>query len=656
MQHLEHGASECFMVDATRGVASPLPFRRGLSRTAGRGAGGGVSRALNFLFLFFFLLPFTLSAQITPSRDTTNKVKVESSVTGEYFLKGDRYIQKLSGNVRLRQDSTLVFCDTAILDQDDAILRGNVLIEQGDSVRVYGDSAHYFGATRQSDIFGNVVLINGRQQLFTSRLHYDLNTKVATYHEGATLTNGKSQLTSSHGYYYTEQKQVYFKGDVLATDPEFTLRTDTMSFNTETQMVQFLAPTLISQQGSRIYCEGGFYDIENNVAEFDKNPQYERDGQRGRSRKMRYNGATKEYILEGDAFINEPAAEREVKADVIRYNTDTEKAVFIGNVDYRDSTQFITGHEVRYDNRNKQYQLSGRGRVIDPPNIIEADSIDFNDQLGRGVALGSVIWQDTASDVTLLSFRMDYNKQTSYLHAYGGFGESAAGGRPLMKSLIERDTLYMSSDTLTSFKPDSTSDNRLLIAYRDVRIFKKDLQAACDSLTFNSADSIFHFHKLSQLPVIWADTSQFSADTIRMLLKNKKIDRIWLRQNALVINSEDEVMFNQIKGRNNTVFFSEDEAREMLVEGNAQALYYALDDKKAYIGVNETECSEMRLYFGNNQVESIKFYTQPKGKFTPMKKAGTGSKTLEGFFWEKTRRPRSVADLLTNSLNFAPRF
>ena len=255
---------------------------------------GGVSRALNFLFLFLFLLPFTLSAQITPSRDTTNKVKVESSVTGEYFLKGDRYVQKLSGNVRLRQDSTLVFCDTAILDQDDAILRGNVLIEQGDSVRVYGDSAHYFGATRQSDIFGNVVLINGRQQLFTSRLHYDLNTKVATYHEGATLTNGKSQLTSSHGYYYTEQKQVFFKGEVLATDPEFTLRTDTMSFNTETQMVQFLAPTLISQQGSRIYCEGGFYDIENNVAEFDKNPQYERDGQRGRSRKMRYNGATKE--------------------------------------------------------------------------------------------------------------------------------------------------------------------------------------------------------------------------------------------------------------------------------------------------------------------------------------------------------------------------
>jgi len=603
-------------------------------------------RVYGWFFLIQIAAIQAASAQTNPPQDSASKIKVESSLSGEYFLRGDHYVQKLSGNVRLRQDSTLVYCDTAIIDADDAVLRGSVLIEQGDSVKVFADSALYFGQTRQSDLYGDVVLINGRQQLFTNRLHYDLANKIATYHQGATLSNGKSQLTSTHGYYHVREKRVYFKGDVLATDPEFTMRTDTLSFDTETQMVQFLAPTLISQRGSKIYCEGGFYDIENNFAEFDKNPQYERDGQRGRSRKMRYNGSSKEYTLEGDAFIEEPAAAREVKADVIRYNTDTEKAVFVGNVDYRDSTQTITGYEVRYDSRNKQYQLSGRGRVNDPPNIIEADSISFNNELGNGVALGNVIWQDTASDYTLLAHRMDYNRETQYIHAYGGWDELGERGRPMMKTLIDRDTLYMTADTLTSYKPDSASDARLLQAYRDVRIFKSDLQAVCDSLTFNSADSIFWFYKLTELPVIWADTSQFSADTIRMLLKDKNLDRIWLRQNALVINSGDEQMFNQIKGRNNTVFFSDNEAREMLVEGNAQAVYYALDDENAYIGMNETECSEMRLYFENNTVESIKFYTQPKGKFTPMKQAGSSSKRLAGFFWEKARRPHSLADLL----------
>ena len=598
------------------------------------------------LLLCLFFLPALLAAQTNPPQDSTRKIKVESSVTGEYFLQGDHYVQKLTDNVRLRQDNTLVFCDVAILDGDNATLKGNVLIQEGDTVRVFADSALYFGLTRQSDLFGNVVLVNGRQELYTSKMHYDVGNKIATYHTGATLSNGHSQLTSTHGYYDVNQKRVHFKGDVLATDPEFTMRTDTLVFDTENQLVHFVAPTLISQQGSKIYTEGGFYDIENKFAEFDKNPQYERDGQRGKAKKMRYNGVTKEYILEEDAYISEPAAQREVKANVIRYNTETEKAVFVGEVDYRDSSQTITGQEVRYDSRNKQYQLTGRGRVSDPPNIIEADSIDFNDVLGNGMALGNVVWQDTASDYTLLSFRMDYNKQSQYLHAYGGFGAQASQGRPLLKSLIENDTLYMSADTLSSFKPDSASDARLLLAYQDVRIFKTDLQAVCDSLTFNSADSIFRFFKLRETPVIWSDTSQFSADTIRMLLKDKKLDRIWLRKDALVINSSDEQLFNQIKGRNTTVYFRDNEAREMLVEGNAQALYYALDDQRAYVGVNETECSEMRLYFGNNQVESIKFYTEPKGKFVPMKTAGPEGKKLEGFFWEKNRRPRRLADLL----------
>jgi len=587
--------------------------------------------------------PKTSNRQPTTAAQDTQKLKIETALLVEYFVKGERTIQKLSGNVRMRQENTLVYCDTATLDEDFAVLEGGVVIEQGDSVKVFADSAHYHADTKISDLFGDVVLVNGRQELFTNRLRYDMANKIATYHTGATLTNGQSQLTSTHGYYYVDQHEVFFKGDVLATDPDFTMRTDTMAFNTETQLVRFVAPTLISQPKGRIYTEGGFYDIENDFAEFDKNPQYDKEGQLGRARKMRYTGTTKEYILEGDAYIEEK--NRQTKADVIRYNTENEDITLIGNAYYKDSIRQITGTEMRYNSQTKRYQLTGRGQVVDPPNIIEADSLDFIDQLGSGVALGNVIWMDTASDFTILAWRMDYNKQTEYLNAFGGAGAAGPGGRPMMKSLIDRDTLYMAADTLTSYKPDTATDVRLLIAHHDVRIFKSDMQAVCDSMSFSSADSIFWFFKLQNLPLIWSDTSQFSADTIRMLLKDKKLDRIWLRQNALVINSEDEQLFNQIKGRNNTAFFRDNEVREMLVEGNAQAVYYALDDKRAYIGVNETECSEMRLFFGDNKVNSIKFYQQPAGKFVPIKKAGKDSKKLEGFFWEKLRRPTRIGDL-----------
>jgi lipopolysaccharide export system protein LptA len=584
-------------------------------------------------------------APVAPVAQDTQKLKIETAQVIENFRQGDRDKQKLSGNVRLRQENTLVYCDTAIMDQDFAILQGNVVIAEGDSTKVFADSCHYNALTKISDLFGQVVLVSGKQQLYTKRLRYDSGNKVATYHNGATMNNGKSQLKSRHGYYYTEQKKVYFKGDVVATDPDFTMRTDTMTYDTGIETVYFVAPTLISQQESKIYTEGGFYDIENNFAEFDLNPQYEKADQRGRADRMRYEGVTKTYTLQGNAYIEDLKKGEVAEAEVIRYNTDTEKSTLRGNAHFRDSTRDIHGEEIRYDSKSKAFSMVGQGILVDGSSVIEADSLDFNDELGVGMAQGRVFWLDTASNYSVEAFRMDYNKKTEYLYAHGGFADGV-GGRPLFKTPIDRDTLYMSADTLSSFKPDTATDERVLLAYQNVRIFKSDMQAAADSLSYSSADSIFWLYKIKEFPLVWSDTSQFSGDTIKMQLRNKKLDRIWLRQNSLVVNSEDEVMFNQIKGRYNTVFFRDDQAREMLVEGNAEALYYAQDEKKAYIGVNETSCSYMRLFFGDNKVESIKFYQQPTGKFTPMKKAGNETKKLVGFFWDTKRRPGSIADLL----------
>ena len=53
----------------------------------------------------------------------------------------------------------------------------------------------------------------------------------------------------------------------------------------------------------------------------------------------------------------------------------------------------------------------------------------------------------------------------------------------------------------------------------------------------------------------------------------------------------------------------------------------------------------MLLYFGNNQVDNIKFYTQPKAKFTPMEKATDEEQKLDGFNWDTSRRPMTLEDL-----------
>lgn len=593
--------------------------------------------------IFFLLFPVFTYAQVEPQptktrQDTVQKIDIDHADVFEYIQKGDTVIQKLDGNVELSQDSVYMYCDTAIIENRiDVEANGNVLIQQGDSVSVFADTLVYDGALRIADLFGNVILVNQEQELFTDRLNYDLNTKIASYFSGATLTNDTTQLTSKRGYYHVDEQVAYFKDSVVVVDPNFQLRSDTLKFNMETKIVTFLGPTLISNDSSKIYCEGGFYDTENNLAEFTIGAQYQKGEQQAVADTIRYDGNKKEYSLIGNASFEE--GQRKATGDHIVYNEETDVTFLSGNADFRDSTQHIVADEIIYDGKNETYSTKGRSVISDPPQILEADAVDFEEETGQGVAKGNVVWQDTSAQITIVCEVANYSDKSKYLKASGG-----RGGRPLLITMMEGDSLFMTSDTLLSFPkdtllPDST---RVLIAYNDVRVFKSDLQAVSDSLSYDTQDSMFHFF---YSPLIWSDTSQFSADTVDMVLEDEKIDKIFLRSRAFIINSPDEVFFNQVKGKNITARFREEELREMEVNGNAESVYYALDEGGAYVGVNETICSDMLLFFGNNEVEKIKFFSQPKAKLHPMKQVNHNSLRIEGFNWETKFRPLKFEDL-----------
>lgn len=608
-----------------------------------------------FYILYSTFCTTTLSAQTptaTIEQDTVknDKVTVDFSDIFEYIIEEDSTYQRLVGSVELRQDSVYMYCDSAtIVNNTTVIAQGNVIIQQGDSTNIFADSLYYNSVDRKAQLFGNVSLTDKNQQLFTEVLNYDLNTKVATYFTGATLTNESTQLTSKVGYFYLEQNQAFFKDSVIVVDPQFTVRSDTMQFNTQSKVVNFLGPTLIASDSSRIYCEDGFYDTENNVAEFTENAQFVRGKQEAVAEKITYNGRQKEYILAGNARFNED--DKRASADIIRYEENTDKTFLIGNARYQDEKQNIVSNEIIYTAKTESFVTSGRSRISDPPQIIEADTINYTAETGLGVAIGDVIWRDTTEDLTIKCELANYNKETDYFRA--------TGGRPMLITVLDGDSLYLASDTLVAYRPEPVIDSlslsnidsisntppkdssRILIADNNVKVFKSNLQAICDSLIYNTLDSIFIFH---DNPIIWSDTSQFYADTIRMALQNNEINQMFLYSNAFIINSPDELFFNQIKGNNITAFFKSGDIDRMDVQGNAESIYYALDDDDKYLGRNKTESSSMLVYFGNNEVERIKFIREPKANFAPMKQADHSK--LAGFKWEEKGRPRTVVDIL----------
>ena len=568
-------------------------------------------------------------AQDTLEKDLViiDHADIAIGITGE-----GRQLFKEVRQVEMRQGETYMYCDSAFLyDNNNVRAWGNVIIQQGDSVNIFSDSLFYNGFEKKADFYGEVVLESKQQKLFTDRLNYDLNTKIASYYEGATLTNDTTHLTSKIGYYYVGDNMAFFKDSVVVVDPQFELKSDTLKFDTKEKIAYFLGPTLISQNEGKIYCEDGFYDTKNKVAEFKKNAQYQKGEEKAWADLMTYDGNKKETILTGDArFIDGP---KQAKADVIRYEEGKEITNLEGNAYYKDEKQEIRSERIRYDKKNEVYSTKGRSRMSDPPQILEADKIDFDGK--TGFAVGDVIWRDTAQNISISHCdSVTYIKEEDFI--------KAMGGRPLMTTLMDDDTLFLASDTLISFMQNPDDSVRTLIAYPDVRLFKSDLQAVCDSLVYSEMDSIFKFY---DDPIIWSDTSQFSADTIHIQLVEKKVNRIYMYRNSFMINSPDEVYFNQIKGKNNIVFFEDDEVRRMKVDGNAESIYFALDDNQHYIGSNKTVASSMLLYFGNNQIDNIKFYIQPKAKFTPMNKAAGSDEKLDGFNWDTSKRPMTLEDL-----------
>jgi len=169
------------------------------------------------------------------------------------------------------------------------------------------------------------------------------------------------------------------------------------------------------------------------------------------------------------------------------------------------------------------------------------------------------------------------------------------------------------------------------------------MQGRTDSLVFQGLDSVFNFFGR---PVLWTDTTQFTADSISMSLLNRKIHAITLTHQALIVSELQTIYYDQIKGKEIIAQFDSSKVKDMWVLGNAESIYYTQDDQDAFIGVNQTICSKMFFIFHHGQIQLLKYYGENTSSMIPMFQANHDQMRLDGFQWRPKERPHSVADVL----------
>ncbi len=268
-------------------------------------------------FVCLVILSFNAFGQY-PVTDTANGKVLQIIVANRYNfqkINGNDFVS-LAGNVQIKQENTLFFCDSAVLNQAANTVEafGNVHINDNDSVQTYAQYLKYLGTEKTAYLKNKVKLTDGRIVLTTEALEYNTATHIGTYVAGGKVVNGKTVLTSTEGFYYGETKDIYFKKKVFLNDPQYKVTTDTLLYNTFTQIARFTVPTKIITDSRTIRTSEGYYDLANKKAVFGKRPVVD----------------DKEYTLVADDLaFDELTGFGEAQGNVVYKNKDTANAYAI---------------------------------------------------------------------------------------------------------------------------------------------------------------------------------------------------------------------------------------------------------------------------------------------------------------------------------------
>jgi len=221
----------------------------------------------NLLSCLLLISSFSLFAQ------RKEKVELVRAETLDGVVIEGVKAQKLIGNVVLKHQNTLMYCDTAFLysKTNNIDAYGSIRINQGDTLNLYGDKLNYISKEGLAIVTGKEVKLIGKEfTLVTDRLYYNRIKNSAVYNTGGIIESNKDAnlLSSRVGYFYMNRSLFTFKDSVKLSNPEFNMVSDTLEYSTNTKVVHFLGPTTIKGDNNLIYCENGFYNTKNDKSQY----------------------------------------------------------------------------------------------------------------------------------------------------------------------------------------------------------------------------------------------------------------------------------------------------------------------------------------------------------------------------------------------------
>lgn len=342
-----------------------------------------------------------------------------------------------------------------------------------------------------------------------------------------------------------------------------------------------------------------------------------------------YSPETKLAVFNDSVQVENP--DFTLYSDTLHYDTESKVATILGpSVIVSDSGTIHTSRGW-YDTVNNTSLLLDQSQVESGEKILIGDSIFYNRDTGMGEVYGNMSLIDTAQHVTLQGEYGYYNEQTGYAFATDSarFLEYSQG-----------DTLFLHADTLQMVTVDSVY--REIKAYYGVRFYRIDMQGVCDSMQFNTRDSVLYMYTE---PVLWNEQYQLYGDTIAIYMNDSTIEYAHVIQFAFAAQHVDSSYYNQLKGNDLKAYFEGQAVHQIDVAGNAESIFYPLEKDGAKVGMNETKSGFLTIWVKDNKLDKLKIWPSPVGSMTPIPDLKPDQKMLKDFYWFDYLRPKNRDDI-----------
>ncbi|WP_231388233.1 OstA-like protein [Sphingobacterium hungaricum] len=572
---------------------------------------------------------------------------------------------------------------------------GGRIISKGDTIT--SKNAYYFELTKDAYFRNQVVVRTPDVKIFTDTMRYNSLERV-TYFFGPTNIKGNNgeNLYTELGNYNTGTDVAKFSKNNLYTEGSKFLKGDSLYYERNGGFGEAFRNVVFIDTLDKFYANGGYglykqgeesilmtdkplitYVIvqddttQNNVAQDSVALDEEKTLSRREKRRLE-----KEAEVENQADLSDSTAteikaigiapQPEPKIDSVYMTADTLFSKVILVKDYkpldlklnRDGGEILDETDIDYGDDEDEFGVDSLGR-----GSLELDSLGLGD-IQRGTdSLETKVGQElvkkaeekidstkikTAKPIVAAAKKELTVEQTVK-------ADSLLRNNAEFPSGLEADSLL--SKAITSVQlPDTTikdstiaySDTartRIVNAYYNVRLFKSDLQAVADSVYYGMVDSMFRF---MGKPMIWAEGSQISADTLFLQIKNQKLDNALLKDNAFMVNVVlDTVKFNQLKGRKITAFFTNNNVDRIYVDGNAENLIFTSNDSLNIINeMFHDRSSRIKIKMENKEIIDYVSAKKVDQKVYPFKLVSAENEILPGFIWRPQDRPKSKEDLL----------